>query len=375
MTSCVNNNLNGTDRDKQTVGLALRTFVAYLDNQLFVPNLCMELSHNGGNNSNSNIPSLQESGESSMTLGDAFRYYLKYYCSSGTRTNNGNNARFLSIGDSVATCGALAATGTAFVSPLGAAVSVAALAAKDGMAAAARRGRQARVGNSTSSSTSSANHNASDSARSDSSNNNNDVNNNDSREGYKFGDVTRGLSSFLSSSGRNNSNDNNNTYLQENKGRFAVVAGQTAGAAAGLVVLGPIGALAGSMLGAVGTQRAVKRHDQEEQQRQHQRNGAAANGDGGCGSENIGNNDNANTNAPTTAAVVASDGGGRFRIGDNLRGLVARGSDAVGRKKTEGYRFGDFSRGLVAAVQTNCNTTTTTTTTNNNDNNSNTTTQ
>ena len=55
------------------------------------------------------------------------------------------SSKFLSMGHSMATFGAMAATGTTMISPIGAVVSVAALAAKDGVVAAARKGKEVRV--------------------------------------------------------------------------------------------------------------------------------------------------------------------------------------------------------------------------------------
>ena len=114
-------------------------------------------------------------------------------------------------------------------------------------------------------------------------------------DGYKFGDVTRGLigtirekrqqsqyessrtSSTLGSSsssggdGESGRCSGRGNYLKENKGRFAGVAGGTAGAAAGLVIAGPVGMLAGSLIGSMGSQVAVHKHDQEQRQQQQDR--------------------------------------------------------------------------------------------------------
>jgi len=58
------------------------------------------------------------------------------------------NPLFISVaGDSVATFGALAVTGASMIRPIGAVVSVAALAAKHGVAAAARKGKEVRQQN------------------------------------------------------------------------------------------------------------------------------------------------------------------------------------------------------------------------------------
>ena len=59
--------------------------------------------------------------------------------------------------------------------------------------------------------------------------------------------------------------------MKENKGRFAGVAGGTAGAGAGLVIAGPVGMLVGLLIGSMGSPVAVHKHDQEQRQQQQDR--------------------------------------------------------------------------------------------------------
>jgi len=280
-------NLGGSDEEKRRVGLAMRTLVAFLDQIMSVPNLILslkDLSGGGDNNNNENdafsgsaegdaIPSFEKAG-ASMNLGDAMRYYLKYYCS-GTNTKAATNttasnrpSRFLTMGDSVATIGALAATGTSFITPIGGLVTVAALAAKDGVAAAARKGKEVRM----------------QQQQSDELTNRTSLGFGDdgqssappaaTKDGYKFGDFSRGLVGSIRGMRQQNHSDNGNesnsgsgNYLKENKGRFAGVAGSTAGAVMGLLIAGPVGAIAGSFIGSSSCQNAVQK--QEEKQQQH----------------------------------------------------------------------------------------------------------
>ena len=362
-------NLGGSEEEKRRVGLALRTLVAFLDQIMSVPNLILsltDLSGGGGDNNNNNnnnendvprgsaegdsIPSFEEAG-ASMNLGDAMKYYLKYYCS-GTKTKSAANtsasnkpSRFLTMGDSVATFGALAATGTSFITPIGGLVSVAALAAKDGVTAAARKGKEVRMSRMQQQQTTSLEEEAG-----------NELTNRTSlefggdgqssaapaatKDGYKFGDIGRGLAGSIremrqqshSNNGPESTNGNDNgNYLKENKGRFAGIAGGTAGAAMGLLIAGPVGAIAGSFIGSSSSQNAVQKREHQEQQEEEQQQQQSESTDGEYNS-----NDN--------------NGGQRF--GDNIRkfslGMVSRGKEASGRETSEGYKFGDFSRGLFA---------------------------
>ena len=397
--------VGGADVEKRRVGMALRALVDYLDGIASVPNLHLSLKDlASGKSESEEIPSFEQVGES-MTLGDAMKYYLKYYCNGEPKKNKlGENIassikskKFLTMGDSMVTFGAMAATGTSMITPLGAAVSVAALAAKDGVAAAARKGKEVRISlqqqklnaaseaakkaeagdefsnrvsldlgaavASPDGSTKATVVEDGETAPPGSENKSGpdgykfgDVTRNligsireksskvvagasngqahpgalrpdgkSDEDGYKFGDVTRGLiGSFREKRqqkqsldlGEASGNTESNDYLEENKGRFAGVAGGSAGAAAGLVMAGPIGALAGSFIGSVSGQAAV--HGQQED-------------DGGEA-----------TNANSSK---------QYRFGDNLRGVIARGKESVGRDTTDGYRFGDFSRGLMAKVK------------------------
>jgi hypothetical protein len=125
-----------------------------------------------------------------------------------------------SISDSLVMTGGLAATGASFVTPIGAAVSVAAIGVKDGVAAAARKGQDSRNG-----------------------------------EGYKFGDVTRGIVTSIKDrksqrqaraqqqtddlifTGEEtpsaNSRDDEHSFLEINKSRYVGVVGSSVGAAVG----------------------------------------------------------------------------------------------------------------------------------------------
>jgi hypothetical protein len=364
-------NLGGSDEEKRRVGLSLRTLVAFLDQIMSVPNLILsltDLSGGGGDNNNNNnnnandvprgsaegdsIPSFEEAG-ASMNLGDAMKYYLKYYCS-GTKTKSAANttasnkpSRFLTMGDSVATFGALAATGTSFITPIGGLVSVAALAAKDGVTAAARKGKEVRMSRMQQQQTTSLEGEAGNELTNRTSLEFGDDGQSSAapaatKDGYKFGDIGRGLAGSIremrqqshSNNGPESTNGNDNgNYLKENKGRFAGIAGGTAGAAMGLLIAGPVGAIAGSFIGSSSSQNAVQKREhqeqQEEQQMEQQQQSESTDGE-----HNI--NDN--------------NGGQRF--GDNIRkfslGMVSRGKVASGRETSEGYKFGDFSRGLFA---------------------------
>lgn len=95
------------------------------------------------------------------------------------------------------------------------------------------------------------------------------------KDGYKFGDFSRGLVGSIRGMRQQNHSDNGNesnsgsgNYLKENKGRFAGVAGSTAGAVMGLLIAGPVGAIAGSFIGSSSCQNAVQKQE-EKQQQQH----------------------------------------------------------------------------------------------------------
>ena len=117
------------------------------------------------------------------------------------------------------------------------------------------------------------------------------------------------------------------------KGRFAGVAGGTAGAVAGMVILGPVGALAGSFIGSLSSQVAVHKHEQEQQQQQQSLQSVT---------EDEGSGDHGSTNES-----MSNEG---FKIGDNIRKVVARGKVASGQDSSSSFRMGDFSRGLSSSL-------------------------
>jgi len=321
--------LGGSDESFVSVGLALRELVAYLDNIAYVPNLHLSLTHHNGESDKdvqgNTIPSFEESGGTSNSLGDAMKYYLNYYCS---RTNNtnitddaatatlGQPSKFLSIGDSVTAFGAMAVIGTSYVTPIGAAVSMAALVAKDGVGEAARIGKEARLSTAAATGT-------------------------ESEDRYRFGDVTRGLIGSIRGNHHQqqqhqkkqqqqqqaslpSEGDCSDDYLDQNMGRFMGVAVGTAGAAAGLVIAGPLGAMAGSFLGSMGSQAVL---------------------------ESQANNARTLADKETTKQSGSGRGNEGYRFGDRARALVTRGKEATGRDTAEGYRFGDVSRGLFASMR------------------------
>eukprot|EP00536_Pseudo-nitzschia_multiseries_P015162 jgi/Psemu1/291863/fgenesh1_pg.832_\ len=405
------NVLSGSDEDKRATGLALRACVAYLDEIGSVPNLCLSLlmpnstDRNDGDG-NTSIPTLEQSGERSMTLGDALRYYIFYYCSSSNNSSNNNGGgssgasdstgggdaaararpgkKGLTVGDSVVAFGLLTVTGTSYLTPVGAAVSVAALAAKDGVAAAARKGQELRTSrqqqqqqehhqapidrpldpsawttrNATrkGSVPGESNHN---------NNNNNSVAESEAEAGYRFGDITRGIVGSIrekrqqsqrrmssrqsSSNSGDDPNDNNyrgNNWFSENRARVAALGGQTAGALAGFVVAGPLGSIAGSVIGSEAGQRAVMEIEQEQREQEQARLAQEQ------------------RQQPQQLLQRVTGGGSRQPVAPPLtnnnnnnntgiRGIMARGREVTGRRSDDGYRFGDFSRGLVAKVRGN----------------------
>jgi len=237
-----------------------------------------------------------------------------------------------SFGDSLAVTAGCVATGASYVTPIGAAVSVAALGVKDGVAAAAKKGRASR-----------------------------------DSEVYQFGDVTRGvMESFktqrqqqqLEKCPANDTNDDEHLcekgristssnsargFLQTNGSRYAGVVGSCAGAAVGLTLAGPLGLMAGSLVGSQATQAAMRNQS----------------------SPPLGDNsddlvfeqfDREVTNTPNEEILrqmedeesAAATRTKPYRFGDFTRGVLARGKQASGRDEDSPYRFGDFSRGLFA---------------------------
>jgi hypothetical protein len=318
--------LGGNDESFISVGLALRELVAYLDNIAYVPNLHLSLTHHNGESDKvakgNTFPSFEESGGTSNSLGDAMKYYLNYYCNGTNNTNItdaaatlGQPSKFLSIGDSVTTFGAMTVIGTSCVTPIGAAVSMAALVAKDGVGEAARIGKEARLLTAAATGT-------------------------ESEDRYRFGDVTRGVIGSIRGNHQQQQHqkqqqqqqqqrasqpsdgDCSANYLEQNKGRFTGVAVGTAGAAAGLVIAGPLGAMAGSFLGSMGSQAVLESQANK-----------------------------ARTLADKDTIKQNGNGNEGFRLRDRARALVTKGKEATGRNTAEGYRFGDVSRGLFASTR------------------------
>lgn len=295
----------------------------------------------------------------------------------------------INLGDSVAATSALVATGSSFISPIGAAVSIAALAAKDGVVAVAQKGKQVRLSEHRNHQEetnddeevsfddvveagertidSSAERQSNDAV----------VSEKEQSERYKFGDVTRGvIASFRerkhqqqqqrqtvsddvpflsdpvdldirpspgygartsrvalqsSTTSESSSSTPASSYLKANEGRFVGVVGASAGAGFGLLVGGPIGAVAGSVAGSLGSQAALRR-------RQHQSmsssNSNISDAIGGKDEDKAGNN------------TLSSS----FRLGDNIRNVVVRGKEATGRDVDAPFRVGDFANGLSGSL-------------------------
>jgi len=261
----------------------------------------------------------------------------------------------INVSDSVVATSALMASGTSFVTPIGAAVSVAALAAKDTVVAVAEKGKQTRLSQQPSSSSPDnkgedeeaellfdnvadatvfersaidAGLESGGGTRSLSSNTSrssprsqNDSNIIHEGDKYKFGDLTRGVVASIrekrqQQQGGGDTDQNGSAssttaeYLKANEGKFVGVMGASAGAGVGLLVAGPIGAVAGSVTGSLSSQAALRR--QREQQFQQESNRSFGGGEGG-------------------SQVEASATSSSFRIGDNFRSLVAKGKEASAR--------------------------------------------
>ncbi len=121
-----------SDKEIRRVGMALRALVNYLDGLVEVPNLHLSLTDisetsnvfsRRGHTEEDAKPAAND--EEIMSLGGAMRYYLKYYCN-GSKNNQGGNSnqasKILSMG-----------------LPITGAMSAAALAVKDSVAAAKNR--------------------------------------------------------------------------------------------------------------------------------------------------------------------------------------------------------------------------------------------
>jgi len=243
-----------------------------------------------------------------------------------------------SITDSIVVTGCLIVTGVSFVTPVGAAVAVAAVGAKDGMMAAAKKGQDIRGG-----------------------------------ERYQVGDITRGIVSSLPSCngidgdrGSEHLSDNSHHGLESSSQpdssrqyqhhRYAGILGSSAGAAVGLAVAGPLGLIAGSMIGGVAAREMVQ---------------------GGCNGDynNDIETDPARPSKATSASTITfradrssssgssvendeqSSGPGPdegkeengLSLSETVQTIIQRGKEADGRQKNDDYKFGDFTRGLFSS--------------------------
>jgi hypothetical protein len=291
----------------------------------------------------------------------------------------------IAVGDSLASSAALLATGASFVTPVGAVVSVAALGVKDGVVAAARAGKEVRGAAS--------------------------------EEGYKFGDVARGVVSTVQkrrqerqqrhedalhgverSNDHEGSDQKSSSFLEQNQGRYAGVVGGSVGAAVGLTLLGPIGLVAGTLIGSHAAQKRMAKKNSNTSESSsnlnHQNLPTSVldepnDTEGATGGALRMNNDNDDEvimqqlhraghrenqprepqqqhqqqhqqqqqNRACAGYVVASDTAPSsssrqesqqrpYQLGDNIRGVIARGKQVRGDSQESEYRFGDFTRGL-----------------------------
>jgi hypothetical protein len=133
--------------------------------------------------------------------------------------------------------------------------------------------------------------------------------------------------------------DSNTTtpFAQANSGRYAGVLGSSVGAAVGLTLIGgPIGLVAGSLVGSQATQVAM-------QQRQ------SSNSSDNPDDEILRQLDRGTQNDDILRRMDEEDTvlpRQPYRLGDLTRGIVARGKKATGRDAESPYQFGDFSRGM-----------------------------
>ena len=226
-----------------------------------------------------------------------------------------------SITDTIVMTGGLLATGASFVTPIGAAVSVVAVGAKDGIVAAAKKGQANRGG-----------------------------------EGYKIGDVSRGIVSSIHQRGQQPGKNTEQTdedlvtsrdsssplepesssFLESNRHRYVGILGSSAAAAVGFAIAGPVGLMAGSLIGGQATRELVNRPscDVDMPQSEVSARGLSTQED-----------------SPVLKQQLEKDEkpvGEGWKFGDNLRKVVKRGKEADGRANKDGYKFGDFSRGLFA---------------------------
>ena len=339
-----------------------------------------------------------------------------------------------SVSDSLAMTAGCVAAGASFVTPIGAAASVAALGVKDAAHAAAQKGQQARGAAS----------------------------------GYKFGDVTRGLvasvtekkkqqqqqqqqrhqpnhsladsewdelnleesghtdlDSAISRNGQSSSemnrpnvasspeqgiDDSGTTTNQPRMSRYASAVGSSVGAGLGRALIGgPIGFVTGSLVGSQATQSALQKKKRSEETppppppctTSHTLSGPAHADDDSslmhADDQDLVNqlqqhhgNDNSSkpafrlgdnlrgivarrkdTTQTDNSSLMHSDDQDDdlvnqfeqelsnddsskpgFRLGDNLRGIAARGKQVTGRNESSSYQFGDFSRGLFSGKNT-----------------------
>mmetsp|Transcript_13944 Transcript_13944/g.39671 ORF Transcript_13944/g.39671 Transcript_13944/m.39671 type:complete len:642 (-) Transcript_13944:2916-4841(-) len=222
-----------------------------------------------------------------QTLGDIFRIYYNAsqdgLNASTKKSRENNNNRFQrfkqSVSDSLAVTAGCVATGASFVTPVGAAMSVATIALKDTIVDASKKGAETRMEQS------------------------GDADNKDGGR-YKFGDITRGISTKIKerqerserklgsvrseTTGEFETNVDPQTATEneqlsqellekdqeadmkakqvqkERNSRYTGVVGSSVGAAAGMAIAGPVGLVAGSLLGSVAGSRSVAVDDDDE---------------------------------------------------------------------------------------------------------------
>jgi len=199
-----------------------------------------------------------------------------------------------------------------------------------------------------------------------------------SSDSYQFGDFTSGASSAATG------------YASDNKCRLAGASGSAIGMGIGAVLLGPVGFIAGSMIGgsaakssvaalagadkekeSFGEIRAANRSDATVQQppssqvpdllsdsnhhvaeitSQHQyANRLPAQSGDAFRHPAHQPHMQANTRTTTTTAHQANNASNDqqgYHFGDVTRGIIAKGKKAEGRDDKSGYKFGDFTRGL-----------------------------
>eukprot|EP00549_Striatella_unipunctata_P007490 CAMPEP_0118689746 /NCGR_PEP_ID=MMETSP0800-20121206/9667_1 /TAXON_ID=210618 ORGANISM="Striatella unipunctata, Strain CCMP2910" /NCGR_SAMPLE_ID=MMETSP0800 /ASSEMBLY_ACC=CAM_ASM_000638 /LENGTH=805 /DNA_ID=CAMNT_0006587191 /DNA_START=9 /DNA_END=2426 /DNA_ORIENTATION=+ len=277
-----------------------------------------------------------------------------------------------SMRDGLVISAGMAVANASIATPVGLAASVVALGASDGVAAAAKKGKEERgvsdkdsyrfgdVTRGTISGLKSLSSSTLDKGK--------ESRGASSSDGYRFGDFTRGaLSGFKSQSSSNVSSDSNDNpkqpssegYIDQNKERFSRVGGSSVGAAIGMgFVGGPVGLVAGSVLGGamVGSivtgkkdtikeERSKEENDFEEtkhvgqlqeNEQTHFAPDQARSSDGGHGIAEQQTSQNADSQEKRG-----------YRFGDITRGVVARGKRADNRDDQSGYKFGDFTRGLI----------------------------